>query len=230
MLIKDEAKLKNHIKQAKAEQARQQAMAYAANIYKNGLVMLDPDTNPTLIDRQMGQKLTTEELEKKLKKVNERFFFEHILLPDGTTHKTCKRLVVRMPHGKETVCVYSIGAVPEFSVHKVCEEVVVDMTMKAVHRNDLPKHSVGNLEVETDPNSPDYGNTRGEAYKFHGDIPGVKKIKVPGGELIRGWRTVLARIVGEGYATPTKVEQVFGSSDRLAWAAQMGKTSTFAPY
>ena len=41
-------------------------------------------------------------------------------------------------------------------------------------------------------------------------------------EVVRGWRTILARYIIPGYTNETAAEQLFGLTDRASWAALMG--------
>lgn len=188
--------------------------------------IIGSDFDPTNPEKQYGRHLTTEQFESMLRKLSPNFRFEHIVRPDGTIHPSCKRLVYVMPdQSLKYVCVYSTGLIPEFSIMERRVEEVPDITLKRVTRKDLPPVKQ-NPVIWYDPQT---GDVQGEIFEFKGDMPWVKKVVVPGRELVRGWRTVLARIVLEGLASVADVERVFGLSDRLGWASAVGKTQDRHP-
>jgi hypothetical protein len=78
----------------------------------------------------------------------------------------------------------------------------------------LPEYSVmESMEIEL----PNMDNRMA---KFD---PATLRTKSLGAEKIRGWRTVMVRLVHDGFATPTQVERLVGPSPRLSWAAHLGK-------
>lgn len=64
--------------------------------------------------------------------------------------------------------------------------------------------------------------------KFNRGDPATLKERTLGKESIRGWRTILVRLVERGLASPAAVEKLVGPSPRASWAALM-KKRTDAP-
>ena len=62
------------------------------------------------------------------------------------------------------------------------------------------------------------------------DTPAFTQVRVPGRELIRGWRTVLLRLVWAGATTPTAVENLVGHSPRAAWQQHLGRAAATLPF
>lgn len=58
-----------------------------------------------------------------------------------------------------------------------------------------------------------------------GRTVGVQTINQPGVEVIRGWRTVIIRLVKEGFLTPSQADSLMGSTDRPEWQFGLGKTA-----
>jgi|SRR5579883_2784268 len=198
------------------EQKVDQLQKWIEDQTANAIYLKDDDLSPANIERQFGQKLSATELETKLKKINPNLIFETIVENPGH-----KRLSELRRGEKVIICTYPNGIIPEHSFMRVKEEVVQDMnfynsTTATFHldRKDLPKHEF----------------VEGEGIKWDGLPLGFKKVLIPWGEYLRGWRTVLIRLVEAGAATPTQVEKIFGSDNRPEWAAHMGKQNIELPW
>jgi hypothetical protein len=178
-------------------------------------VLIDPAVGIDNAEKQAGKYLTTNEFEMRLRKLNPNLFVEPI---EG--NPKCKRLSLKVPEGLLWICTCSVGRIPEYSLFDTREEEVIDTSLRHVNRKDLPTMKPGNLEYDSDT-----GDFRGEAWVSDPEAvrPGILRVKRPWHELVRGWRTVLAHIVQLGINSPEEVERVFGGSDRLSWAARMGK-------
>lgn len=182
----------------------------------NAVYLKDEDMSPANVARQMGQQMSAVELEKKLLKLNPNLVFE--VITENPTHR--KAFELRRGE-KHPLTIYPNGIIPEHSFMRVKEELVQDMdfykeTTGTFHlnRKDLPKHEF----------------VPGEGYKWDGVPLGFKKTLIPYGEYLRGWRTVLVRLVEQGAITPTQAEMVFGADNRPEWANHMGKQSHARPW
>lgn len=223
MLVKDETRITMWRNALAREAERDRQRKWAADVLEHARIMLDPGTSPTNWERQYGKRLSSQELETLLLKLNRNFVFEVVDL-----NPTKKRLFfVKPDQTREQLCLYEnrdfSNPMPEFSIFDWRYEEVIDPDVKFVDRKDLSFQWKG-LEVETDEKSPNFGDVRGEGYTFNQDIrPGIIRVRRPWHEIVRGWRTVLARVVEKGYATPEAVERLVGPSVREAWAEKMGK-------
>jgi len=103
---------------------------------------------------------------------------------------------------KETHIPYEAGVMPERSIMSSKED--------QVPIGDVYEGS-GGFRLE-----------RGEI-KDPNKNPWFKTIKVPWREEVRGWRTILLRLVGAGAITPTQAETVFSAADNPEWQRGMGK-------
>jgi hypothetical protein len=211
------------------ERERERQRAWAAETWEHARVLVDANTSPANWERQAGKKMTSKVLEDILLKLDKNFLFE--VVPGNPTKKY---LWHNRPGGRVKICLYEnrdeMNPMPEFSIFDTKDEVMIDPDVQSVSRKDLPRTIWKGLEMETDPNSPNYGDVRGEGYEFVGDSPGRTTIKRPWHELVRGWRSVLARVVSDGLATPEAVERLVGGSDRLSWANITGKAQHALPF
>lgn len=157
----------------------------------------------------MGRPMLASELELRLGKLNSRLMFEHN--PYNNTKKALYHVDQR---GKEFVCAYEAGMMPERSVFRVKVDYVPE-DVEHIDRKDLgPQELIpGRGFVPKD-----------------GKNPYMKRVLIPWGEQMRGWRTVLIRLVAMGLLTPTQVETTFGADNTPEWQGQMGKTPLQRPW
>jgi hypothetical protein len=66
--------------------------------------------------------------------------------------------------------------------------------------------------------------------KSDGKNPWMKTIQVPWREEVRGWRTVLIKLVACQAITPTQAEVMFSPADNAAWQGGMGKAKVTGPF
>lgn len=194
------------------EQAKIQAWCDEQERYAKALA----ETSAANPEKQLGRSLSTEKFEALLTKVSPKFRFEHLPL-----NMTKKALFYLRGADKYYICSYENGLLPEHSVLRRAEEMVRDFSVggtdsKPIQRADLPKHEF----------------VPGEGFVWDPAQvqPGFQKIEIPWGELYRGWRTVLLKIVQTRIATPTQVEAVFGADDSAAWSTHTGKQKHELPW
>ena len=103
---------------------------------------------------------------------------------------------------KETHIPYEAGVMPERSImSRKKEEVPIGDVYEGA----------GGFRLE-----------RGEI-KDPNKNPWFRTIEVPWREEVRGWRTILLRLVASGAITPTQAETTFSAADNPEWQRGMGK-------
>ena len=198
----------------KAAQEKHQAdvRKWVLDQVAHAVYLEDNNLSPANADRQIGQPMFANDLEVRLKKLNPNLYFESN--PFNKSKKAC--YLLQPGAGKVFVCAYENGVMPEHSIMKVKEEEVWDVDQVHLNRKDMPKHEfVPGVGYQFDPTAA---------------RPGFKKVKLPWGELTRGWRTVLLKIVISGLATITDVERIFGTDNRPEWAGHTGKKPVTTPW
>ena len=192
-----------------AEKQRDETLKYIERETQYCHFLNDPQNNPSIWERQLGSALTSTQLEARLRKLNPNFIFEnHPLKSD----KKC--LYWNDSRGKQFICAYENGFMPEHSVFKVKEDEVWT-GQSHFDKKDLPKGEF----------------VPGRGMVWDSDVtPGFKKVYIPWGEKVRGWRTVLIKIIGQRLCTPTEVEKIFGSSNSAEWHKHLGKGQSTVPW
>lgn len=164
--------------------------------------------DPSNIQQQLGIMMTSTELEKKLLKFNPNLKFEF-----NPKNPLMKAIYHIRGEEKEYICSYHADIMPEHSIIKIKKEIVWDEDYKQpLKRSELPKHKW----------------VQGKGYVFEGIPPGWKEVSVPWGELKRGWRTVLIKLLKEGLITLPQAESFGNPSSKFgqrAWAYHTGKRS-----
>lgn len=166
--------------------------------------------SPANEERQLGKVMNTLDFENKLKTICPSLHFEYNI------HNPQMKALYNIRKGvKNYLGAYHAGFMPEHSIVKIKEEIVWDpnATQMPLKKADLPKY-------ELDPK-------KGIVWEEGAIRPGWKKIKKPAGELKRGWRTLLIKLVYENLLSPLQIEKTFGdpSSDfgKRAWSYHSGK-------
>ncbi len=190
------------------EKQRYDAVKYVEDQTKYAYLLANSQDNPSIWERQLGQPFTSLEFERRLKKLNPNLHFEvHPAKPD----KKCLYLIdIR---GKQFICAYENGYMPEQSVWRTKDEEIWDGTTH-IKKADLP----------------DGEFVDGEWMWNSKERPGYTTVKIPYGEAIRGWRTVLLKIIGNFINTPAEVEKIFGTADTAGWAQHTGKSVQNIPF
>ncbi len=220
----DSAALSRQTQVLALEKQRDQARQYAEQILAQGR-MLGPDA--TKLEAQLGRQLTHEEFERRAKKL-----VRSLWITQHPTNAAMRIMYLLRPDGKKDyISAYEKGLMPEYSLFEEVVEEVHDPAYlgpraKVTSRKDLPKIVDFHLEVETDRNSPNYGDVRGPGFVFDDSQPrpGMIRRKIPGRELRRGWRTVAARLVWPKQLTsPELLEREFSAGERDSWTSAMGR-------
>ena len=195
MLIRNDESLFRTGLMDEAKKRDAAAQHWVAEQLGQGRVLDDMDMSPTNMDRQMGRMMTGPQLEVIMKKLNQNLHFE--VHPNDSALSVVYQL---MPDGsRKYISAYQRLWMPEYSLFKVNYEEHPDP--------DIPRRNIGGISAEVIE---------------RGSKP-MRRVAVPWGEAVRGWRTVLVYLVRNRLTTPDAVERVAGASDRASWAAHTGK-------
>jgi len=210
--VRDEANIKRSLYLQNIEKQKQDKIRWAKE-QEEDCVFIDNDyISPANEERQLGKVMLTVDFENKLKKLVPTIHFEF-----NRFNPSMKAYYVRRGGNLVYLGAYHAGYMPEHSIVKRKMEMVWDYkaTEKPLNRKDLPKS--------------EWVPGKGIVWDETVTRPGWKKIYKPAGELKRGWRTVLIKLVLEGLLTPHQVEKNFGepssSFGKRAWAYHSGKRS-----
>lgn len=189
---------------------QQQKLEWAKEQVQDSVYVENDLISPANEESQLGKVLNTLDFENKLKRLIPNLYFE-----TNKHNDKMKALYILKNNTKEYLGAYHAGFMPEHSIVKVKEEMVWDpeQTNKPLNRADLPKWNYTN---------------GGRAIEFESaERPGWRKRKIPAGELKRGWRTILIKLVLKGLISPEKVEINFGEPSsywgKRAWGYYSGK-------
>jgi len=189
-------------RQARVAQARKRDDTLQANF--NNVTREIKDAG--LIDKtntllQMGKMMLTPDFEQKLFPLNKGFVAETF------PHDSSKRaLYIVDLRGKFHVMSYESAWMPERSV----------MTHKTVRVPDPKLSSMSGRDVpSSDP----------DALK-----PGWMDVQIPGREAVRGWRTVLARLIQNDLITLSDSDRVFGGDNTPEWQQNTGAAGYTRPW
>lgn len=174
----------------------------------------DADSDPTLVHRQIGKPMSPKELEMKLSKLCPNLVYKFLPDPNKPLETPRMKAIYQLfPDGhEERIMLYHNAPMPEHSIMSRGTEDVPDMTVTKIDRKDLPKSEFNGKEMVFDESAPK---------------PGFKRVTKPARELFRGWRTILLRLVMDGFLTVSQAEGEFGADNRREWAGKTGKL-TFA--
>lgn len=188
---------------ARAEEQLHNSQQYIKTQIENAIYLNSDVNNPCLVEKQLGNSFTPEQFAVKLKKLNPSLKVE---VHPKNPSKLCVYYIT--PTTKEYITTCENILIPEHSIMSVKEEEVPDTDY-------VKKRNVGGITVNhiDKRDFPERGNC----------APGFKKVQIPWNEARRGWRTVLWKIVAQGYVSPSDVEIVFGSDNTPQWKRQMGK-------
>ncbi len=197
------------------EKQRQEAADYVKKQTENAVYLSNPKfNNPCHYEKQIGHSFTPLELDSRLKKLNPN------LVSEVHPHKSDKRCLYWLTReGKKYVTTYENGFIPEHSIWAYKEEEVPDTDF--MKTKEVGGYLVNHIDKKDIPES----EFKDGSLTFKGNInPGYTKVNIPYMEAKRGWRTVLTYIVKQFIATPTEVENIFGTDDSAGWARNMGKS------
>ncbi len=200
-LVKDSEMVRRHWRQFKREEEAARVKEWIKEQNKDSILMDDDELDPTNIEAKLGSPMTAEELERKLLKINPNWrFINH---PYNPTLKVM--YFSSKDHQEDHIC-YHPFTMAERSVMSVKEEWILDPTQTHIDRLNFPDGLPDENGVFPD-----------------GTKPGFIKVRKPGREISRGWRTVLLRLVASGAANLSAIEKEFKSDNTRQWAAHTGR-------
>lgn len=219
MFFLNDTKQADHAERQAFEQYQQQVKAWVSQNLALSASVEEYDISTANAERQLGRTMWASELEARLKKLSPGLLFE--VNPTNPSMKA----IYKIRDGKKVfVCAYHNGVMPEYSIMRVRTTMERDYNTWSVDRKDFPKAEAVPSGIYKKVNAAGDLETV-PAWKFPEDtvLPGWRKIQIPWGEAMRGWRTVLVRLVMDGLVSPEQVERVFSPSDRASWAGLLGK-------
>lgn len=188
------------------EKHEQQVRDWIREQQNNVVVINDFDLSPANAERQVGQAMFANKMEERLKRLNANLLFEVNPFNSG------KKALYHIQSGQKIfICAYENGVMPEHSIMSVKEQEDIHTDFvgakRHINRKDLPGYKISDGDVTWEG----------------GVTPGFHKRQVIWHEAIRGWRTVLIKLVQHKLASPAQVEALFGIDGRPEWASKMGK-------
>lgn len=145
-------------------------------------------------EQQEGRALTTEAFAKRLGKIVPNL---HVFRHPYHENKACFGVTLA---GKDILHISTteFPRIPEWSVFEVQKEWFPAISPKKLYSRD-------GVPIE----------------HFTPDIPVRVEREAGVFEVARGWRTVLARFISQGFASLELVEKEFGVGDRASWASTL---------
>lgn len=227
MLVKDEQTQVRHQHLTAQEAEADRILAKIKKLRETAALLENPDTDPTNPERQLGRSLPHTEIETRLTRLNPNLVF--------TPHpkNPTKRLIyLKQPTGELSyLFVCEAGNVPENSIMTVRQHD--ELTTEAlrpgwrVDKADIPKHETIPHEITDDGEVKRVGSV---VFDRGALLPGRQRLESAHNELVRGYRTVLLRLILGGIITETGAEREFGSQDRSSWAAGLGRRVKQTPW
>lgn len=227
MLIKDEQTQHKHEFLGAQEAEADKILHKIAKLRETAALLENPDVDPTNPERQLGRSLHHTEVEKRLTRLNPNLVFTPH--PQNST-KRC--IYLKHPTGELSyLFVCEAGNVPENSIMTIRQHD--ELTPEAlrpgwkVQKADIPKHEVIPHEITDDGEVKRVGSV---VFDRGALLPGRERLESAHNELVRGYRTVLLRLILGGVITETGAEREFGSQNRSSWAAGLGRRTKVTPW
>jgi hypothetical protein len=219
-----------------AQEAREQYWLQAKEWAKAQLAqgkVLEDNLNIVNPEAQMGRLMWPNQLENGLNRLISNLVFE--VHPSNPS----KKCLYQIRDGKKYfLLAYENGPMSEYSIMKGVVKYIPDPDFMKMGADGSPRvhmerryakgAAISNQRLEDMLNAKGWDATLTELQKRNQEIPdserpGFKKVVQPGREGLRGWRTVLAKLVLEGLLSPAQAEKEFGSGQGAAWAKHTGR-------
>lgn len=215
MLIKDSEQFLKTLVSAQFEAQDAKLRQWEEESVANSILVKDGDLNAGNAAYQMGKAYTNFEFEAKLQKLNPNFRFNTFKNKEG---QPARGIWLLTPEGMKSIMGYGVGLIPENSIRRVYYKDIREKGVKKIH--------IDRSEIKAD------WDNENKEFKFDTSkpMPGFRRVWLADRELVRGWRTVLLRLMQEGYLKLTDVEREFGISDRQTWAYGTGKAGADKPW
>lgn len=203
----------------------------------------DEETSPLNSAVKLGRPMHSKELESRLAKLNPKLVF--IWGKFNTSHK---KLGFQLPNNQiEELFVYEAGIMPERSMRNLKEIEVLDNEYVPKSGDVNPSDYEWVPVVPDEDDIPEYAqggswSKDGWAHPigmFHGKWmlkdpnatrPGFVRKALAWSESVRGWRTVLVKLVKAGFLTVSQVEREFLNDNTPEWKQHMGFGETTRPW
>lgn len=250
MIIQDKAAQVNQARFAEAEARRnkwideQEALA---NFVVDGM-----DNHPFDASAKWGRWLETTEFERRLGKLCPNLAFRWGSNPARTDHKW---LMLKTEDGWEKFATYPNPKIPERSLWRQKTEQVPDRIYgteeQPYNPADFPQdkrrwipikdqsladalnaragtnYTLAEIQSAWEPNGKGIGQW---VYDDDAQLPGMKTLVQPWGELLRGYRSILVKLVQWRVLTPHQVETEFLRDNTPEWAGKMGHQAVTRPW
>lgn len=214
---------------ARIEKQKEQLRQYIAAEEEGTRLLADDSLDPTNYLARVGRPMHERDFEAKLKKICPVLEFRWSLREPGKKDIYIPAVAGR-PEGH--VLTYDGGLIPERSVYtRVYEDIIdrdqisrVEGSLMHLTPDSLPKHDWGGGRID-----PATGRlTGGPGWIFDDKVPkpGFKRISRMWREYIRGWRTVLLRLMKMGLVPLIDAETFFGADNTPEWAYHTGRQQT----
>ena len=173
------------------------------------------------MERQAGRKLSEEEFERRIKKLNLNLVFKQRAMSDNecdfceTERGAWLKTLIWVKNDTEQALVsyQKLPLLNEFDIIKVRAKIVSRVLPRGSKQNmitDLPEYKI-ERNLDGTPN-----------VIFNGLNNLQQKVYEPCGRIV-GWRSTLARCIVLGALNLDQVEREFDSADRDTWAQKTGK-------
>ncbi len=204
------------------EFARHQTLQYLIEQEQNCPTISQSDgVDLTEKGQQVGKSLLHATFERKLKKLVPALIFK------DSPNPKLRSVFIKYPGGHlEYITCHPRGIIPEHSIMRKITKEVLDPAFVASKNKTIDRPSPeDHVEVE-DETSP-----FGYRLEFNPNMKraGMKYVPQGFGELERGWRSVLLRLIVNQHTTVDAVERVFGSDHRAEWAYATKKRTDAQP-
>lgn len=214
------------------------------------------DNHPFDDDARWGRWMTTADFERKLQAICPQVAFRY---GENKLKTSSKWMMAKTASGKfEDYMTYPNPRIPERSLWRQLIEHKMDRTYgrpqlggDAMDTKDFPMERRKWVPIQTQRLADELNAQAGTNYTlaeiqsawepngkgigewiFEPDavLPGMKKIVHPWGEFMRGYRTILLRLVIDRYISPAQAETTFLRDQTPEWAAGMGHHAKSRPW
>lgn len=218
----DSISLQNQFAEEQAEKQRQLIEDQIKAIRKEALYVQENDF--ANIENQAGRRLTSEEFERRVKKLNPDIdFITRELTPqqcvgqDMPVGTRLRTMILKRGDDPRIISGYFMAPVlNEFDVIKVRSKIITnapfDRHSKHNMITDLPRYTI----------EKNWDGTPNVVFEGLNNLQ--EEIFEPCG-LVRGWRPQLAEAIVKGALTLDAVEREFDGADRATWSHKVGKQS-----
>lgn len=170
----------------------------------NSMYLADERYDPTNAPARLGRPMSSSDLESVLSRLNPSLRFIW-----GGLNTSKKWLARALPDGSlERLFPYEAGIMPERSIMSRKRLEVPDPSVLRPGPTGFMGH-IERSDVPDGTGAPD------------GPAPGFRYVDVPWREEVRGWRTVVLRLIVLGLISPADAERAFGHDQTPEWSSRV---------